>query len=257
MSEVEAKGVSNAEAFQAGQVCSAMAALLAASKRLIEMDEVIDLPEVNFDPGVSVEEHQLVELDQRREGTSALARLKDLVRKNRLMYGIVCPGELLDIMLQSKLRLEAGLNAWDAGWTEGLAAAEEDGPVISENGRLLQAMAQLIRSNFERLKKKDCQFDFYGKEHLWILKPGTSSRGRGIEVFARLDKILSRRSENRKVPWIVQKYMENSLLVRGRKFDIRQWVSETSPDTHHRLEPADGLVLRGLLRALRLPKVHL
>lgn len=65
------------------------------------------------------------------------------------------------------------------------------------------------------------------------MKPGTSSRGRGIQVLSCYDKIMERRMNNRDVPWLLQKYMENSLLVRGRKFDIRQWVVRLKAGAGH------------------------
>jgi hypothetical protein len=257
LEDVRLKGLTSPEVFKAGYVCSVAASVLSASKRLVDIDDIIDLPELNFDPNVSAEEYQLIELETKKDGSTSLQRLRELIKRNRQMYRIVCSDELLENLLLSICWLEAGLGDWDAGWSEDLGAKEGENLVMSKNGGLLRELAALVGSSFERLKRKDCQFDFYGKEHLWILKPGTSSRGRGIEVFSRLDKILARRSENRKIPWIVQKYMENSLLIRGRKFDIRQWVGPGSADSDHRLEPADRLVLRRLLRALRLPNVHL
>ena len=54
------------------------------------------------------------------------------------------------------------------------------------------------------------------------------SHGRGIEIFKGYDEIISYIKENHsKNPgskWVVQKYIENPLLLNRRKFDIRQWV---------------------------------
>lgn len=76
--------------------------------------------------------------------------------------------------------------------------------------------------------------------NLWIVKPAAKSRGRGIATFSDLDALMEYcdLAPPRGVEaatwkpagglWIVQKYVENQLLIAGRKFDLRQWVLVTS-----------------------------
>ena len=58
--------------------------------------------------------------------------------------------------------------------------------------------------------------------NLWIVKPGCKSKGVGIFVSNDLGKIKTawRHNPNR----LVQKYVEDGLLINKRKFDIRVWV---------------------------------
>ncbi|OQS01270.1 tubulin-tyrosine ligase family [Achlya hypogyna] len=93
--------------------------------------------------------------------------------------------------------------------------------VMATVNELLQSLEALCPQF--HLNGVDCK-------NVWIVKPAGMSRGRGIRVFNQLAELLAYADvENHKeCQWIVQKYIENPLLVCNRKFDIRQWVFVTS-----------------------------
>lgn len=62
--------------------------------------------------------------------------------------------------------------------------------------------------------------------NIWILKPGSSSRGRGITLYNTLFDILHH-MQDADSGWVAQKYIENPMIINERKFDIRIWVIVT------------------------------
>lgn len=81
---------------------------------------------------------------------------------------------------------------------------------------------QEVENLLHRLSEIDPQYELSGFRNIWILKPGRKSRGRDIKLFVSLPEILNFIQESNF--WVGQKYIENPLLINGRKFDIRQWV---------------------------------
>ena len=104
----------------------------------------------------------------------------------------------------------------------------------------LELMSEERISVIEATLKKYCgmsvhQNSINGNQsnNLWILKPAGKSRGRGISVESSLNGILNHieatsDSRNRLNQWVIQKYIENPLIIAKRKFDIRQWILVTS-----------------------------
>lgn len=72
-------------------------------------------------------------------------------------------------------------------------------------------------------------------QNIWILKPGeNTNRGNGINVCKELQSIINIVDSNVKLnngkrrSYIIQKYIENPLLINRRKFDIRCYSLVTS-----------------------------
>ena len=68
------------------------------------------------------------------------------------------------------------------------------------------------------MQEKFPQFSMNGTKNIWIVKPAGLSRGRGIATYNNLVEILDH-VESKESQWVVQKYIENPLLMKNRKVD--------------------------------------
>ncbi|KAJ1442916.1 tubulin tyrosine ligase-like family, member 1, partial [Ochromonadaceae sp. CCMP2298] len=69
---------------------------------------------------------------------------------------------------------------------------------------------------------------------MWIMKPTARSQGKGIFIISKLVQIKKWSSQSRwaqmplKEAYVISRYIENPLLVGGKKFDLRIYVLVTN-----------------------------
>lgn len=90
-------------------------------------------------------------------------------------------------------------------------------------GEAPEHLRQQAQVALEQLEARWPQFSAQGPMNVWVAKPGSCSKGKGVICMDSLPEVLHhcKTAANR----IVQKYIERPLLLfSGRKFDLRQWV---------------------------------
>ncbi|CAM9140398.1 unnamed protein product [Ectocarpus fasciculatus] len=115
------------------------------------------------------------------------------------------------------------------------ACTERVRTVVPLGGAMLQEVEAVLEARkraFRAAMASRSQFDLNGDfcQNMWIVKPAAKSRGRGIECFTELDRLLSYTESKQPQAvsqWVVHKYIENPLIIARRKFDMRQWVLVT------------------------------
>jgi hypothetical protein len=83
-----------------------------------------------------------------------------------------------------------------------------------------------VQDALSKLSEHWCYHGSDGHHNAWIIKPGHSSRGRGIKCMSNLLDIM-KYCLKRKHATIVQKYVETPMLLSAKKFDIRMWICVT------------------------------
>ena len=107
---------------------------------------------------------------------------------------------------------------------------EEEKKVIEEDLQISNNPSKYlpeINNILSKLSQKLPQYKMNGYHNIWIMKPSNLSRGREIHCINKLSKITKNLNEtNNNI--VLQKYIENPLIIYKKKFDIRQWVLITS-----------------------------
>ena len=98
-------------------------------------------------------------------------------------------------------------------FNKGISNANNDNDNINSNSNEIKDLCKFL---LRKIKEIQLQYEIDGKKNIWIMKPSGLSRGRGIKCFANLNEILQFIKKNSN-QYMMQKYIENPLLILGRK----------------------------------------
>eukprot|EP01017_Pseudomicrothorax_dubius_P040157 TRINITY_DN6245_c0_g2_i2.p1 TRINITY_DN6245_c0_g2~~TRINITY_DN6245_c0_g2_i2.p1 ORF type:complete len:778 (-),score=219.61 TRINITY_DN6245_c0_g2_i2:841-3174(-) len=197
-------------------------ALDVCGRRVKDLDEIIDDPRECECTLVSADEWRILSMDEVDAETLAKRRHEAWYKKLTKKFN--GPKKKKKKSKKKKEKKNQEQPEEDEAKAEPEEEGEEEEPVEEkkEEDSLLE-LSKSVRETLEALKNKFPQYTINGTRNIWIAKPAALSRGRGIAMFGNLTELLDH-VKGKESQWVAQKYIENPLIIRGRKFDIRQWV---------------------------------
>ncbi|KAJ2944561.1 hypothetical protein O0L34_g3911 [Tuta absoluta] len=118
---------------------------------------------------------------------------------------------------------------WDQFLTHHYLLVHENAKFIEDRMVNLRQMEKKASKVLATVVKYWPQIEIDGVLNIWIVKPGNKCRGRGIHLMNNIKDIISLINvPAQKTRYVVQKYIENPLVVYNTKFDIRQWFLVTN-----------------------------
>ena len=154
--------------------------------------------------------------EERLKYEQELEAKKKLEEEKKLLKTTEPPKVLTKEEIEQKWKEETFLNN---------TSSNQRPPRLPQTDDVLDLIPE-IAPILEKLQNNFPQYAFSGDRNIWIVKPSGLSRGRGISCIDQLNDILSNIKTHNQT--VIQKYIENPLVIKGRKFDIRQWVLVTN-----------------------------
>ena len=195
-------------------------------RRLKDLNELIDDPTA-FEMLVSPEEWKILGSDELNEKKFQQKKHEDWLKQQNMPLPPKPKKKKKKKKKRVASRLENGemQEAQSSESDDDLEDDDEEDAIekaISKKFPEYKKCVQLI----EDLKKQFPQTSLNGERNIWIVKPAQSSRGRGITLMKNLIEIMEV-AKQKEFQFIVQKYIENPLIIKNRKFDLRVWVLVT------------------------------
>ncbi|OWR49656.1 hypothetical protein KGM_214095 [Danaus plexippus plexippus] len=118
---------------------------------------------------------------------------------------------------------------WDQFLTHHYLLVHENAKFIEDTNSNLKQLERKASKVLSTMSKFWPQIDIDGVFNIWIVKPGNKCRGRGIQLMNNIKDIIGLINiPAQKTRYVVQKYIENPLVIYDTKFDIRQWFLITN-----------------------------
>ncbi|XP_037297927.1 tubulin glycylase 3A isoform X1 [Manduca sexta] len=118
---------------------------------------------------------------------------------------------------------------WDLFLTHHYLLVHENAKFIEDKNINIRQLERKAAKVLGTMTKFWPQIDIDGVLNIWIVKPGNKCRGRGIQLMNNIKDIIGLINiPAQKTRYVVQKYIENPLVIYDTKFDIRQWFLITN-----------------------------
>ncbi|XP_072937307.1 tubulin glycylase 3A-like isoform X2 [Epargyreus clarus] len=118
---------------------------------------------------------------------------------------------------------------WDQFLTHHYLLVHEKATFMEDKNFNIKQLERRAAKVLANLTKYWPQVDIDGVLNIWIVKPGNKCRGKGIQLMNNIKDIIGLINiPAQKTRYVVQKYIENPLVIYDTKFDIRQWFLITN-----------------------------